>query len=202
MEAIRHEEEAKEAWGALKALSNLHNMFCQAIQGLQPGPVLQQDAARHRLATSLQQDASNEGIFEAVVAAMRSAPDNHLMQYRGCSLMHIMCIGFDGDGDAGARRNRAAEAGAIEAAVEAMRLHPQNEDVQTWACSFLAILANDHSAFVSDFGSALVRRLRRILAANPEALVEAARASFPQNRRLAVNAPNLLEVLRLAAAAP
>ena len=128
---------------------------------------------------------------------MRSAPDNHLMQYRGCSLMY--CIGFDGDGDAGARRNRAAEAGAIEAAVEAMRLHPQNEDVQAWACNFLAVLANDHR---DDFGSALVRRLRRILAANPEALVEAARASFPQNRMLAVNAPNLLEVLRLAAAAP
>ena len=132
----------------------------------------------------LQQVAADAGMFEAVVAAMRSAPDN-LVQHLGCCSTnivadvqpHMMCMRSDGGGAADTRRDRAAQAGAIEAAVEAMRLYPQNEDVQSWACSFLAILAHEHRELP---GSALVRT-RRILAANPMALLESARASFPQN---------------------
>jgi len=173
---------------AINAIEHLAKMFAQAHA---PGSI------RHNW-QPLQQAAADAGVFEAVVAAMRSAPDVPIMQSHGCCLMHM--IGFEqhrgGDGDSDTRRDRAAQAGAIEAAVEAMRLYPQEEKVQAWACIFLAIMAT-----VFDYGSALIRT-RRILAANPEVLVEAARASFPQNRMLALNAPKLLEVLRLAAAAP
>ena len=81
-------EEAKKAEAA-EALWNLQSLFARAVKGLRHGPVSQQDAARRRLATSLQQDASDAGVFEADVAAMRSAPDGSAMQHRGCSLMDI-----------------------------------------------------------------------------------------------------------------
>ena len=71
-----------------------------------------------------------------------------------------------------------------------MRLHPQEEVIQKWACSFLATLSTARG----NYGSA-VGRTRRILAANPLALLRAARASFPRNRTLSVHGQTLLEVL-------
>ena len=130
------------------------------------------------------------GGIEAVVAAMRSAPDSSVMQRGGCLLLRSPFLGLDSGAVADTRGNRAAEAGAIEAAVEAMRLHPQEEVIQKWACSFLATLSTARG----NYGSALART-RRILAANPLALLRAARASFPQNRTLSVHGQTLLEVL-------
>jgi hypothetical protein len=175
---------------ASNAIAHLANMFARAHAA---------GNLRHNL-QPLQQAAADAGVFEAVVAAMRSAPDVPIMQTHGCCFMHIMCIRSDGDGDANTWRDRAAQAGAIEAAVEAMRLYPQEEQMQAWACGFLAMLAAEHRDYS---GSALVRA-RRIVAANAVALVEAALASFPQNQMLqslAVSA-RLLGALRHAAAAP
>ena len=119
------------------------------------------------------------------------------MQHRGCYLLQIMCIRTDGDGDADTRRDRAAQAGAIEAAVEAMRLYPQEEGVQEWAGSVLYILA---CAAAENNKEAAVLRLRRFYPADTVALLQAARASFPQNRRLLVHEPYLLATLRAATA--
>ena len=117
------------------------------------------------------------------------------MQDRGCYVLHaVLC---DGAVDAEARRQRAAEAGAIEAALEAMRLYPQEEGVQEWAVSLLFLLSP-----LLDNNEAAVLRTRRMLARNAQALLEAARVSFPQNRTLPRDTASLLGVLRRAATAP
>ena len=116
--------------------------------------------------------------------------------------MELLCIGLDGDVAANATRNRAAEAGAIEAAVEAMRSCPQKELVHAWACNFLLLMTFPRHSNFPQVNTSALARTQRILAANPVALLESAHASFPQNRMLARDAPNLLEVLRLTAAAP
>ena len=145
----------------------------------------------------LQQAAVDAGIFEAVVAAMRSAPDVCPMQHRGCYLLQSMCIRTEAGSNAGPRRDRAAQAGAIEAALDAMRFYPHEEGVQEWAISLLFILASetDNDSFLPR-----IRRIRQT--ANSVAILEAARANFPQNRGLSVHWPYLLAALRDVATAP
>ena len=171
------------------ALMQLLTRFAEARPGRWPGTVV----------SRLLQAAADAGVFEAVVAAMRSAPDVPRMQHQGCFLMQVMCTRSEINGDlgAGARRDRAAQAGAIEAAVEAMRLYPQEEGVQEWAGSVLYILA---CAAAENNKEAAVLRLRRFYPADTVALLQAARASFPQNRRLLVHEPYLLATLRAATA--
>ena len=133
-----------------------------------------------------EQAATEAGVLEAVVEAMRAHPQVAAVQEQGCCALHFVCCGFDAAGEA--RRQRAADAGAIEAAVNALRAHRQVCVVQRWGCWALAKVC------YGDEAAGLARSQRATEAGAIEAAVAAMRA-HPQVAEVQEEGCNALAIL-------
>ena len=93
-----------------------------------------------------EQAATEAGVIEAVVAAMRAHPQRASVQEYGCLALGNVCYGDEDDdediaGDAArARRQRATQAGGRAAIAAAMQAHPDCEEVQDYGRQVLNLL--------------------------------------------------------------
>jgi serine/threonine protein kinase len=100
-------------------------------------------------ACSFDDESDTEGLFEGLVAAMRTYPDSAAMQELACSAQKALNV------SEAANRLRASKAGASNAIVAAMGTHLSVADVQSAACSALINMCvqDDNKRRASDAGA-------------------------------------------------